>query len=415
MSNGNFLNISSLCVSYYPFGSTQEGLGFVSDTLTDNDLKNRYLFGGKEQDSKTGFFEYHFRQYDSWLGRWHVVDPMAEMYGTQSPYHFAGNNPINNMETNGAFWQEAVADGIERDIDEWGNVASGGTGTRTTYRGPTTFFGSGGYYGNYQNGQYTGSTFTGTLGGSTFMKTNLGPGIESKLFQGADGRWYRRKNLVVGIFNVKELFETVRFDKVIEAQGNWVLVIANTFVDALKVVESLLGTLLQNPFENLVIHGHGSAGRMIGGYVQSDKENEDGEKYYEQIFINDKTIKKYSEGKGEKLENDNIEAMFKLISYVKDGGNVIFTACNMGRNRETMNLGDRTAMRLLYMAPNVNFYINKHSGNFQAELRADNHVFFRPTVSLDKFGWIHPTPGGIEHISKIILQDNFYEPVKITK
>jgi hypothetical protein len=119
----------------------------------------------------------------------------AEMYG-QSPYHFAGNNPINNMETNGAVWQEAVADGIERDIDEWGNVASGGTGTRTTYRGPTTFFGSGGYYGNYE---------------------------------------------------------------------------------------------------------------------------------------------------------------------------------------------------------------------------ADNHVFFRPTVSLDKFGWIHPTPGGIEHISKIILQDNFYEPVKITK
>jgi RHS repeat-associated protein len=74
------------------------GLGFVSTTLTDNDLKNKYLFGGKEQDSKTGFFEYHYRQYDSWLGRWHVVDPMAEMYGTQSPYHFAGNNPINNYE-----------------------------------------------------------------------------------------------------------------------------------------------------------------------------------------------------------------------------------------------------------------------------------------------------------------------------
>jgi hypothetical protein len=29
---------------------------------------------------------------------------MAEMYGTQSPYHFAGNNPINNMETNGAYY-----------------------------------------------------------------------------------------------------------------------------------------------------------------------------------------------------------------------------------------------------------------------------------------------------------------------
>jgi RHS repeat-associated protein len=166
------LNISNLCISYYPFGATQEGLNYVSTTLTDNDLTNKYLFGGKEQDSKTGFYEYHFRQYDSWLGRWHVVDPMAEAYGTQSPYHFAGNNPINNGKVNGAVWQEAVADGIERDIDEWGNVASGGTGTRTTYRGPTTFFGSGGYYGVYGSNGYMGSSINGR-----FYASN-GPGFD---------------------------------------------------------------------------------------------------------------------------------------------------------------------------------------------------------------------------------------------
>jgi RHS repeat-associated protein len=166
------LFVSNLCASYYPFGSQQEGLNFVSDTLTDSDLKNKYLFGGQEQDSKTGFFEYHYRQYDSWLGRWHVVDPSAESYGSFSPYHFAGNNPINNMETNGAVWQEAVADGIERDIDEWGNVASGGTGTRTTYRGPTTFFGSGGYYGVYGSNGYMGSSINGR-----FYASN-GPGFD---------------------------------------------------------------------------------------------------------------------------------------------------------------------------------------------------------------------------------------------
>jgi hypothetical protein len=97
---------------------------------------------------------------------------MAEMYGTQSPYHFAGNNPINNLEINGAFWQEAVADGIERDMDEWGNVASGGTGTRTTYRGPTTFFGSGGYYGVYGSNGYMGSSINGR-----FYASN-GPGFD---------------------------------------------------------------------------------------------------------------------------------------------------------------------------------------------------------------------------------------------
>jgi hypothetical protein len=121
-----------------------------------------------------------------WWTRW------LKTYGTQSPYHFAGNNPINNMETNGAFWQEAVADGIERDIDEWGNVASGGTGTRTTYRGPTTFFGSGGYYGNYSaGGNYLGSTFTGTFGGSTYTRMNMGRGFPEYTYNGG---YYRDGN-----------------------------------------------------------------------------------------------------------------------------------------------------------------------------------------------------------------------------
>jgi RHS repeat-associated protein len=193
MSSGNLLNINNLWVSYYPFGSTQEGLGFVSTTLTDNDLTNKYLFGGKEQDGKTGFYGYHFRQYDSWLGRWHVVDPMAEMYGTQSPYHFSGNNPVNNLEINGAFWQEAVADGIERDIDEWGNVASGGTGTRTTYRGPTTFFGSGGYYGVYGSNGYMGSSINGMFFGV------VGPSFEDlyTYIEGTEGSgWVKNTDII---------------------------------------------------------------------------------------------------------------------------------------------------------------------------------------------------------------------------
>jgi RHS repeat-associated protein len=146
------LNISNLCISYYPFGATQEGLNFVSTALTDNDLKNKYLFGGKEQDSKTGFFEYHYRQYDSWLGRWHVVDPMAEMYGTQSPYHFAGNNPINNYEANGAYYYMSpfdsknygdeddgfsfdIGDGFGSDGGGWDGWSGGGDAVGNTLDG----------------------------------------------------------------------------------------------------------------------------------------------------------------------------------------------------------------------------------------------------------------------------------------
>jgi hypothetical protein len=47
-------------------------------------------------------YEYGFRDYDAQLARWHVVDPSAESYIGQSPYHFAGNSPVNNIELNGA-------------------------------------------------------------------------------------------------------------------------------------------------------------------------------------------------------------------------------------------------------------------------------------------------------------------------
>jgi RHS repeat-associated protein len=97
------LNVSILCKSYYPFGSTQEGLNFVSDTLKDNDLTEQVpLWQARNRTAKRGSYEYHYRQCDSWLGRWHVQDPLMEFYATQSPYHFAGNNPINNYEANGA-------------------------------------------------------------------------------------------------------------------------------------------------------------------------------------------------------------------------------------------------------------------------------------------------------------------------
>jgi RHS repeat-associated protein len=80
----------------------QQGLSYTNNTLLDSDLKNKYLFNGKELDDKTNFYEYGFRDYDAQLARWHVVDPSAESYIGQSPYHFAGNSPVNNIELNGA-------------------------------------------------------------------------------------------------------------------------------------------------------------------------------------------------------------------------------------------------------------------------------------------------------------------------
>ena len=95
-------------VTYYYSGTTAtvaqeveyDPFGYM---LTDNIIgNNKYLYNGKELNGE--FFEnYDFsaRYCDVQLGRWHVVDPMAEKYYSFSPYHFSGNNPMRFLDLNG--------------------------------------------------------------------------------------------------------------------------------------------------------------------------------------------------------------------------------------------------------------------------------------------------------------------------
>ena len=55
----------------------------------------------EHQKSDVNRYDYGARFYDPQIGRWHVQDPLAENYFTQSTYHFSGNNPINFLDLNG--------------------------------------------------------------------------------------------------------------------------------------------------------------------------------------------------------------------------------------------------------------------------------------------------------------------------
>ena len=86
---------------YYPFGGT-----FASSNVQP------YKYNGKELDTKNGlnWYDYGARHYDAALGRWFVVDPLAEkMYGW-SPYGYCFNNPVKFVDKDGEVpWLVAAA------------------------------------------------------------------------------------------------------------------------------------------------------------------------------------------------------------------------------------------------------------------------------------------------------------------
>jgi RHS repeat-associated protein len=82
---------------YYPFGMAMPGRQVSAD-------KYRYGFNGKEKDKNINSltaYDYGFRIYNPAIGKFLSVDPLTQSYPWYTPYQFAGNSPILNIDVDG--------------------------------------------------------------------------------------------------------------------------------------------------------------------------------------------------------------------------------------------------------------------------------------------------------------------------
>jgi len=163
---------------YYAFGLQMSGAGY-----TNSALLNKYLFNGKEKQVQTGMYDYGFRQLDPVLGRWFCVDKLAEKYYSESPYSYAGNDPVNQVDfmglSHGVDFSNFLGGYWQRNHGEEGHGGGSGYWSPIHLNMAMGGSGDGGFNDDYVNSYIaaqnnSSAPFTGTYGQFVQMMTNPG-------------------------------------------------------------------------------------------------------------------------------------------------------------------------------------------------------------------------------------------------
>ncbi|WP_317193252.1 RHS repeat-associated core domain-containing protein [Chryseobacterium endalhagicum] len=107
--------------NYYAFGLKHEGY----NVLEGNPAYN-YGYNGKELQKESGWSDYGARMYMADIGRWGVIDPLAETMRRYSPYNYAFNNPVSFVDPDGMKPMNRLkmaGDGSNTEVN-YGNVNS---------------------------------------------------------------------------------------------------------------------------------------------------------------------------------------------------------------------------------------------------------------------------------------------------
>jgi RHS repeat-associated protein len=93
--------------------------GYLLENKSYNADSTKHKFTGKERDAENLYDYFGARYYDSRIGRFPQIDPLANTEPSKTPYHYTSDNPINRIDPQG------LDDIYYKDGEEVGRRVSG--------------------------------------------------------------------------------------------------------------------------------------------------------------------------------------------------------------------------------------------------------------------------------------------------